>query len=130
MPADPQQVRSLFLAAAEQPANQRAAYIDVVCGGDIELRRRVEQLLHAHDLGAGFLDEGAVVTVDMPAANPETAGTRIGAYSLLQHIGEGGMGTVWLAEQHEPVKRLVALKLIKAGLDTAQVLARFEQERQ
>src|SRR5262249_53056641 len=92
--------------------------------------RRVEELLHAHDQGSNPLDQPAIGTVDLPPPSSETAGTRIGPYKLLERIGEGGMGTVWMAEQQEPVKRLVALKLIKAGLDSAQVLARFEAERQ
>src|SRR3984957_10735514 len=129
MSADPQQVKSLFLAAAAKPAAERAAYLDEVCGHDAELRRRLQQLLHAHNQGLSFLDEPAVATVDVPPP-AEAAGTRIGPYKLLQQIGEGGMGTVWMAEQQEPVQRRVALKLIKAGLDSAQVLARFEQERQ
>jgi serine/threonine protein kinase/tetratricopeptide (TPR) repeat protein len=130
MSADPQQVKSLFLAAAEQPIAARPAYLDAACGDDAELRRRVEQLLHAHDQSEEVFQQPAVATVDLPVPAGEAPGTRLGPYKLLQPIGEGGMGSVWLAEQQEPVKRLVALKLIKAGLDSAQVLARFEAERQ
>jgi serine/threonine protein kinase len=129
MPADPKQVKLLFLGATEQPASGRAAYLDAACGGDQELRQRVERLLDAHDAGSEFLEQPAIGTVDLPPPT-QAAGTRLGPYKLLRQIGEGGMGTVWLAEQQEPVKRLVALKLIKAGLDSAQVLARLEQERQ
>jgi serine/threonine protein kinase len=129
MSADPQQVKSLFLAAALKSAAERAAYLDEVCGRDAELRRRVEQLLQAHEQGSNFLQEPADTTINV-APPVGAAGSRIGPYKLLQSIGEGGMGTVWMAEQTEPVRRLVALKLIKAGLDSAQVLARFEQERQ
>jgi serine/threonine protein kinase len=127
MPAEPQQVKSLFLAAAALPAAERAAYLEAACSHDPELRRRVEQLLEAHDQGASFLESPATQDQLPP---PEAAGTRLGPYKLLQQIGEGGMGTVWMAEQTAPVTRLVAVKLIKAGLDSAQVLARFEQERQ
>jgi serine/threonine protein kinase len=130
MPADPQQVKSLFLAAAQKPAGERAAFLDAACGQDAELRARVERLLQAHDQGGSLLDQPAPATVDLPTPLAEVGGARIGPYKLLQQIGEGGMGTVWMAEQTEPVQRLVALKLIKAGLDSAQVLARFEQERQ
>jgi serine/threonine protein kinase len=130
MPADPQPVQSLFLLAAELPPGERAAYLDAACGQDADLRHRVEQLLLAHDQGASFLDQPSVATIEVGPPSTETTGTRIGAYKLLEAVGEGGMGSVWMAEQVEPVKRLVALKLIKAGLDSAQVLARFEQERQ
>jgi serine/threonine protein kinase len=130
MSADPVHVKTIFLGAAEKSLAERAAYLDAACGEDAELRRRVEQLLRAHDQGDSLLQQPAVATVDLPTPSAETGGTHLGPYKLLQQIGEGGMGTVWLAEQQEPVKRLVALKLIKAGLDSAQVLARFEQERQ
>jgi serine/threonine protein kinase/tetratricopeptide (TPR) repeat protein len=130
MPADPQQVKSLFLAAAVLPTAERAAYLDAACGQDAVLRGRVEQLLQAHDQGLSFQEKATVGTLDLPGPSAEAAGSRIGPYKLLQQIGEGGMGTVWLADQQGPVTRLVALKLIKAGLASDQVLARFEQERQ
>jgi serine/threonine protein kinase len=129
MPADPQQVKLLFLAATEKPPAERNAFLDAACGADAELRCRLEQLLAAHEQGFTFAGEPSAATVEMHAGSA-AGGTRIGPYKLLQQIGEGGMGTVWMAEQTEPVQRRVALKLIKAGLDSAQVLARFEQERQ
>src|SRR5262245_30550544 len=89
-------------------------------------------MLRAHAAGEGPLDRGAVRD-EKPRAYEEAAdcpGTVIGAYKLLEQIGEGGMGTVWMAQQTEPVKRLVAVKLIKAGMDSRQVIARFEAERQ
>jgi serine/threonine protein kinase len=102
-------------------------------GGDQELVVRVRALLRAHAEPDSFLERPAIAnqpdpTVDMPVS--EMPGTQIGPYKLLQQVGEGGMGSVWMAEQHEPVRRRVALKLIKPGMDSRQVLARFEAERQ
>src|SRR5499427_603405 len=109
----------------------RARYLDEVCGGDLELRRRVERLLRAVSEAGSFLESPAQdpsPTVDHPPV--ERPGPVIGPYKLLDQIGEGGMGTVWIAQQTEPVKRLVAIKLIKAGMDSKPVIARFEAERQ
>src|SRR6266568_3427655 len=132
MNADAQQVRSLFLAAVEDHApGQWAAYLDEACAGDQELRRRVEVLLRAHQQPNSLLDApvpNPVATVE--EAVGERPGTVIGPYKLLQQIGEGGMGTVFMAEQTHPVQRKVALKVIKAGMDSRQVIARFEAERQ
>lgn len=134
---------TLFHQALAKSAGERAAFLEQACGGDADLRRRVEALLQAHDEPGSFLREPAVdpaATVDRPEGGPderpaggtssEAGGNRIGPYKLLQPLGEGGMGRVWVAEQHEPVKRRVALKVIKAGMDSAQVLRRFDQERQ
>ncbi len=145
MAVDPARVKSLFLAAADlaDPA-ARAAYLNRECGEDVELRSRVEALLRANDAtpltqaqparAAGDYSPGApaalVSTTDYPRQD-EQAGTVIaGKYTLVELIGEGGMGSVWRARQTEPVKRFVAVKLIKAGMDSKQVLARFEAERQ
>src|SRR5262249_17524569 len=109
---------------------ERAAYLDQACGDDLDARRRGDRPLAAHSQAGNFLGAGpaaAAVTADWPA---QATGTRIGPYKLLQQIGEGGMGTVFLAEQTQPVQRKVALKLIKPGLDSRQVIARFEAERQ
>jgi tetratricopeptide (TPR) repeat protein/serine/threonine protein kinase len=126
------QEEAIFHAAlAVDAADQRAAYLDEACGGQPELRRRVEALLRRYAESQGPLDRavgGAVATTAEPPA--ERPGAFLGAYKLLEQIGEGGMGIVWMAQQTEPVKRLVAVKLIKAGMDTKQVLARFEAERQ
>jgi serine/threonine protein kinase/Flp pilus assembly protein TadD len=114
-----------------QPEN-RAAYLDEVCGDDAALRQRVEQFLNAQAELGSFLESPAAaqrVTVDLPPA-VECPGTMVGPFKLLQQIGEGGMGTVWMAQQSEPIKRLVAIKLIKPGMDSKQVLARFDAERQ
>jgi serine/threonine protein kinase len=125
----------LFHAALAQPEAQRAAYLAEHCP-DPDLRKRVEALLAAQAAG-GPLDQSATGAFapgpgasEPPPAAPEGAGSRVGPYKLLQPIGEGGMGAVWMAEQEQPVRRRVALKLIKPGMDSAQVIARFEAERQ
>ena len=133
--------RTIFLEALEMTdAAQRADFLDRACGGKVELRRRVEGLLEALDQADGFMDSPAVAdaatgsgTGPSPAGpRPirEGPGTRIGSYKLLQRVGEGGMGIVFMAEQETPVRRKVALKIIKPGMDSAQVIARFEAERQ
>jgi serine/threonine protein kinase/tetratricopeptide (TPR) repeat protein len=138
---DPQRAKSIFLAALEQAEEQRRAFLDEACAGDPELRRRAEQLLRAHER-PDSLPEAAQASgptqdsappedrVGGSSAQAEHPGAVIGPYKLVQEIGEGGMGTVWMAQQTEPVKRLVALKLVKAGMDSKQVIARFEAERQ
>ncbi len=133
MNADPNQAKAIFLEAIEKHvAEQWPAFLDQACSGQPELRRRVEVLLQAH-LQAGTADHQAAVQGPAPSevsSSVEAVGSVIGPYKLLQQIGEGGMGVVFLAEQTQPVQRKVALKLIKAGLDSGQVLARFEAERQ
>jgi serine/threonine protein kinase/tetratricopeptide (TPR) repeat protein len=131
--------QSLFHRALELPATERAAFLARACGADEGLRRGVEGLLRAHEAGDGFLARPAVEAarldslphdlVALPPAGPRE-GSRIGGFVLLQEIGTGGMGTVYMAEQTEPVRRRVALKVVQAGLDSRQVLARFEAERQ
>lgn len=117
-------LRVIGLAA---PAD-RAAYLDEACRDDSRLRAELDALVAAHDrLG------GSPSPPDSPDATrtfTATAGTVIGPYKLIERIGEGGMGTVWMAQQTDPVKRQVALKVIKAGMDTRQVIVRFEAERQ
>ena len=124
--------REIFDAAvAMADAAEQAAFIARACGDDAAGRLRLEELLDAQRRLGGFLASpvaGAAPTVDPPS--PVGAGTSIGLYKLLQQLGEGGMGSVWAAEQTEPVKRRVALKLIKPGMDSAQILRRFEAERQ
>ena len=126
--------KSIFLAALDKGSpEQRAAYLDEACAGDPRLRAEIEALLAAHDrlgeLPPAPGATGAGETGEEPPA-AEGPGTVIGPYKLLQKLGEGGMGTVYLAEQQEPVRRQVALKILKAGMDSAHVLGRFEQERQ
>ena len=111
---------------------ERAAYLDGACGHDAALRDLVEGLLQSLDEAGSFLDQPLFEpspTVDEVSVS-EKHGTVIGPYKLLQKIGEGGMGEVWMAEQTQPVQRKVALKIIKAGMDSRQVIARFEAERQ
>jgi serine/threonine protein kinase len=120
---------TLFAEALGKQGAARAAFLDEHCKNDIALRKRLEGLLRAHDHPDPFLEAAApAATVDEPLR--ESAGTTIGPYKLIEPIGEGGMGSVWMAQQTEPVKRLVAVKLIKAGMDSKQVIARFEAERQ
>jgi serine/threonine-protein kinase len=132
MNADAQKARSLFLAAVEDVApDQWGVFLEEACAGNLELRRRVEILLRAHQVSNSLFDSPApavVATVDDPIT--ERPGTVIGPYKLMEQIGEGGMGLVFVAEQQQPVRRMVALKVIKPGMDTRQVIARFEAERQ
>src|SRR5262245_59554519 len=119
---------SIFLEALQRAtAQERAAYLDRVCAGDAGLRHEVEMLLRAHARAGGFLDRPAADpadTVDEPPA-AEGPGTMVGPYRLLEQLGEGGFGAVFLAEQTQPVRRKVALKVLKPGMDTRQVVARF-----
>jgi serine/threonine protein kinase/tetratricopeptide (TPR) repeat protein len=127
-----QQAKSIFLQAIEEHApEQWPAFLEQACDGDVPLRAEVERLLRIqaamgtfHEVPRSALGD----TIDLSLA--ERPGTVIGAFRLLHQIGEGGMGVVYLAEQEKPVRRLVALKIIKPGMDTAQVIARFESERQ
>src|SRR5262245_743925 len=151
--AAPKSARDLFLEALDRAPADRATYLDEACGPDASLRQRVEALLRAHDNPGAFLSEvkpgasGAApqpadggATVDSAPGQPETEDygdptARVGAllagkYKLVEEIGEGGMGSVFMAQQIEPVKRAVAVKVIKAGMDSRAVLARFEAERQ
>ena len=135
--------KEIFFEALDRgtPA-ERAAYLDGACGKDLTLRRRVQLLLDHHFLQDSFMKDAAVDrdprTNTVPPAGEATVaappqegpGTVIGRYKLLEKIGEGGFGLVYVAEQREPVKRRVALKIIKLGMDTREVVARFEAERQ
>ena len=117
--------RALDIASAEE----RLGYVRGACGQDGLLLARIEALLHADETGEDFLPEAPLAPTVIMAAM-EKPGDRIGRYKLLQQIGEGGCGVVYMAEQTEPVRRRVALKVIKLGMDTRQVVARFEAERQ
>ncbi len=123
--------REIFAEAMQiSSAEERLAFLDRACADDAALRKRVSGLLDEQEKLGSFLEipAAAVATVERPVS--ERVGMLIGPYKLLQQIGEGGMGVVYMAEQSEPVKRRVALKIIKPGMDTRQVIARFEAERQ
>jgi serine/threonine protein kinase/tetratricopeptide (TPR) repeat protein len=114
-------------------AAERAAFLDRACAGDPGLRVAVEELLRARDSDPDFLEPGQSSTGTPTVAPPSTERPGVvlaGRYKLVEEIGEGGMGTVWLAQQTEPVRRTVAVKLVKPGMDSKTVLARFEAERQ
>jgi serine/threonine protein kinase len=122
---------SIFAKGLEiESAAERAAFLDRACGDDRHVRAEVEALLRAGKRSGDLLDlpETGAAPADRPGY--EGAGTAVGPYKLLEPIGEGGMGTVWMAEQAEPIHRRVTLKVVKAGMDSKQVLARFEAERQ
>jgi serine/threonine protein kinase len=146
-------VESLFAAARALPPEERATYLNTACAGQPELRAAVEKLLAADETSAGASSSPATVSLgatgntttqpqDTPHARPSESGTTAyrraaqansviaGRYVLQEKIGEGGMGEVWVAKQTEPVKRTVAVKLVKAGMDSRAVLQRFEAERQ
>jgi tetratricopeptide (TPR) repeat protein/serine/threonine protein kinase len=122
---------SIFAQALEiTSAAERAAFLDRACGDNPPLRAEVEALLRAHERSGDLLDlpEHAKPTADLPAC--ESPGTIIGPFKLLEQIGEGGMGAVWMAQQTEPIQRRVAVKVVKEGMDSKLILARFEAERQ
>jgi serine/threonine protein kinase/WD40 repeat protein len=133
---------AIFNAARRLPADERGAYVDELCAGDALLRQRVEDLLKANEAAGAFLKElgtgtgetaaspGPGRTIRVASSPLEQPGDRIGRYKLLEKVGEGGCGVVYVAEQTEPVRRRVALKVIKLGMDTKAVVARFEAERQ
>src|SRR5438874_4089628 len=122
----------VFTEAVQLPIAERAAFLDRACAGDEDLRRRIEALLRSNDRAGAFLEQPPEVVGEgrIKAAGGEKPGDRVGRYKLLQQIGEGGYGVVFMAEQEEPVRRRVALKIIKPGMDTKSVIARFEAERQ
>src|SRR5262245_10735333 len=127
---------ALFALALEKPASERAAFLGIVCGEDKALLARLEALLAAHEQSETLLvtqPDLAKPTIKVEPPNGSTddaVGQTIGRYKLLEKVGEGGCGVVYVAEQTEPVRRRVALKVIKLGMDTKQVVARFEAERQ
>src|ERR1051325_880742 len=122
--------REIFLEAMEIAAPEaRAAYLQGACGQDIALRRKVDELLKEHFSNDSLL-AGPAMEGERPNVSPIQETQMIGRYKLLEKIGEGGFGEVWMAEQREPIKRRVALKIIKPGMDSRQVVARFEAERQ
>ena len=127
----------IFAQALAKPPGERRRFLDEACKGDDDLRKRIEELVRAYDSAGGFMSsqpsvhtENIVGDSPLPPVMSEVAGSWIGRYKLLQELGEGGCGVVWMAEQDEPVHRRVALKIIKLGMDTKEVIARFDAERQ
>jgi serine/threonine protein kinase/WD40 repeat protein/tetratricopeptide (TPR) repeat protein len=134
---DNPRLREILDHAAVLPPAQREPYLDEACGGDTEFRAEIESLLAALEGSDGFFDDVTISQEHLGVSSrtesspqDERIGERIGRYKLLQRIGEGGFGTVYMAEQERPVRRTVALKVIKPGMDSAAVIARFEAERQ
>ena len=135
MSPDQQREEALFEAALAHPPAQRAVFLDGACMGNPALRGRLEALLAAHDQPDNLVSAQAeavrhTMKLEFADAPDEAVGQTLGRYKLLERIGEGGCGVVYVAEQTEPVRRRVALKVIKLGMDTKQVVARFEAERQ
>src|SRR2546430_2922946 len=132
MPADLQKARALFLhAVGKLPPEEWDGYVAEACGGDIELEQQAGRFLQLHREAGSFLESPAASLVSTVGdAISEHPGTVIGQYKLHEQIGEGGFGVVFLAEQTQPLRRKVALKVLKPGMDTRQVVARFEAERQ
>jgi hypothetical protein len=129
----PTDIKLILAEASEKPTiEERSAYLARVCGDDVCLRQEVESLLQMEDKVGDFLEspilDPAIILDESPLA--ESPGTVIDRYKLLEKIGEGGMAVVYMAEQQEPIRRKVALKIIKLGMDTKSVIARFEAERQ
>jgi serine/threonine protein kinase len=127
----------IFSEALALPADERPPFLDGACRGDGELRQRIESLVGAFEAAGGFMCADRTIDTarimgdyPSPPTSAESPGDWIGRYKLLQQLGEGGCGVVWMAEQEEPVRRRVAVKIIKLGMDTSEVIARFEAERQ
>src|SRR5581483_10934206 len=123
------QIREIFDQAVELPPAQRGTFLAEACSSSSDLLAAVESLLHAYDRAGQFLADPSIPVARLGIIE-FPAGSKIGPYTLLQVIGEGGYGTVYLAQQDLPLRRRVALKIVKAGMDTKQVLARFDLERQ
>jgi serine/threonine protein kinase/WD40 repeat protein len=135
MHANHETVEALFNQARQLAPAERPVFLAKACGNDTELRRRLEELLNAEAKAGAFLPESPQETATLKSGQPEDSpdeavGQTLGRYKLLERVGEGGCGVVYVAEQTEPVRRRVALKVIKLGMDTKQVVARFEAERQ
>jgi serine/threonine protein kinase/Tfp pilus assembly protein PilF len=127
-----QRLWEVFHRALERPAEERSVYLAATCGGDPDLRRQIEELLGALELPAPLLEAGEKAGLHLPPEDwgRSLIGERIGPYRIREVLGEGGMGIVYGADQEEPVHRRVALKLIQVGMDTREVVSRFDSERQ
>ena len=126
-----QRLWDIFHEALEQAPDARSAFLDAACADDADLRQQVMRLLASHKRSSGVLDaKGADTALETADLSDPMAGERIGPYLLLEVLGEGGMGVVYTAQQERPVRRRVALKLIRLGMDSKEVIARFESERQ
>src|SRR5437660_1250426 len=124
-------LRTIFDEVSELPVeDQRRVYLDEACRGDPALRADIEELLRTQETVGEFLPDPKRDTPGPSNSATEWEGVQIGRYKLLQKIGEGGCGLVYMADQLEPVKRRVALKILKPGMDTRSVVARFAAERQ
>src|SRR6266516_4315393 len=124
-------LRALFDEVSEiEPGESRREFLNQACGTDAALRTQIDELLRSQETAGGFLADPKREAPPDSAAVSFKEGDRIGRYKLLQKVGEGGCGVVYMAAQTEPVRRRVALKIIKLGMDTRSVIARFEAERQ
>ena len=133
MSSQDKKIEEIYYTALDKKSDvERSTYLDEVCGNNKTLRSRVDSLLESHYKAVGFLEIPILdkQTTLSDSDLTEGPGTTIGRYKLLEKIGEGGMAVVYMAEQTEPIRRKVALKIIKLGMDTKSVIARFEAERQ
>ena len=124
------QIWDLFHRALELPASDRHAFLQRACGEDQDLRREVESLLESHEVAPEFLYEPETVQAELDSLPDPMIGQQVGPYRIRAVIAQGGMGTVYEAEQQGEITRKVAVKVIKAGMDTREVVARFDMERQ
>src|SRR5215472_3634899 len=130
MDPNSERIIELFSQAMSKPAEARATFLAEACRDQPEVRQQVESFLRAAEPARQFLKQPLPQLVPAPDFPAEKPGDRIGRYKLQEKIGEGGCGIVYVADQEEPVRRRVALKVIKVGMDTKSVIARFEAERQ
>src|SRR5215472_4525868 len=133
MTPNPGRAIEIFTEALDLPIEERVAFVSRVCAGDQGLRRKIQSLLRANDRAGAFLEEPPTASIGEArekVSGGEKPGDQVGRYRLLQQIGEGGCGIVFMAEQELPIRRRVALKVIKPGMDTKSLIARFEAERQ
>ena len=130
MDPNSERIIELFSQAMSKPTEARAAFLEEACRDQPEVRQQVESLLRAAEPAREFLKQPLPQLIPAPDLPAEKPGDQIGRYKLREKVGEGGCGVVYVADQQEPVRRRVALKVIKLGMDTRQVIARFEAERQ